>query len=298
MLDVSLFCLLLSVTTAHVVTPEQFGAVGDGKANDWAAIQKTMAACTNQTYCRIDFVNTYLTGPVVVSTSNTTLNITGNVFMLPKSTYDYPSGGSFMSNSGPIENIHVTGGGTIGNHETLFTTWWLCKLTGCFRPHLIKFTGVTGLRIDNLHLRNPANHFIELESCTNVRVDKMDIKAPNESPNSDGINFYGGHDQSFTNSVVHNGDDCVSVVPIGEFTDPCINGDPAQNACRGGNVVVHNVRCEGGHGIAIGGVRHGTVSNVTFSNMTATGGFGNTQGLYSPGGLRIKSYPKYVVPFF
>ena len=95
MLDVSLFCLLLSVTTAHVVTPEQFGAVGDGKANDWAAIQKTMAACTNQTYCRIDFVNTYLTGPVVVSTSNTTLNITGNVFMLPKSTYDYPSGGSF-----------------------------------------------------------------------------------------------------------------------------------------------------------------------------------------------------------
>ena len=56
-------------------------------------------------------------------------------------------------------------------------------------------------------------------------------------------------------------------------------------------MVVENVRCEGGHGIAIGGVRHGTVSNVTFRNMTATGGFGNTQGLYSPGGLRIKSYP-------
>ena len=33
---------------------------------------------------------------------------------------------------------------------------------------------------------------------------------------ADGINFYGGHDQMLSNSVITNGDDCVSVVPIGQ----------------------------------------------------------------------------------
>ena len=83
--------------------------------------------------------------------------------------------------------------------------------------------------MDNLHLRNPPNHFVKVDSCTNVRVNNMNMKAPHESPNSDGINFYGGQDQSLTNSLISNGDDCVSVVPIGEGTDACINGDPAQH---------------------------------------------------------------------
>ena len=288
----STLLLLTTTTTAYVTTPEHFGAVGDGKTNDWHPIQQALASCTNTTdhYCRIDFTQTYMSGPLQLATSNTTLNVTGNLLMLPKDTYDYPHGLPFIGNAGTITNVRVTGGGTIGNH-ILPVKWWACKLTGCFRPHLITFRNVVGVRMDNLHLRNPPNHFVEMDSCTNVRVNNMNMKAPHESPNSDGINFYGGQDQSLTNSLISNGDDCVSVVPIGEGTDACANGDPAQPSCRGGNVRVRNVTCEGGHGIAIGGIRHGTVSNVTFENMTATGGFGNTQGLYSPGGIRIKSYP-------
>ena len=286
-----LFLLFLTTATAYITTPEAFGAVGDGKANDWKPIQLALASCTKSTdgYCRIDFTKTYLSGQVLIRTSNTTLNVTGSLLMLPKDTYGNPPG-AFVGNAGSITNVHLTGGGTIGNH-VLVWKWWACKVTGCYRPELIVFTQVVGVRIDNLHLRNPPNHFIEVVDCTNVRVNNMNIQAPNWSFNTDGINFYGGHDQSFTNSVVHNGDDCVSIVPIGENTNACKNGDPAQEGCRGGNVVVNNVRCEGGHGIAVGGIQHGTVSNVTFSNMTATGGFGDTQAIYSPGGIRIKSYP-------
>ena len=47
--------------------------------------------------------------------------------------------------------------------------------------------------------------------------------------------------------------------------------------------------CHHGHGLSIGGVRQGTIRNVTFENITATGGM--SQGIYSTGGLRIKSYP-------
>ena len=53
--------------------------------------------------------------------------------------------------------------------------------------------------------------------------------------------------------------------------------------------MVRNVTCHHGHGLSIGGVRQGTIKNVTFENITATGGL--SQGLYSTGGLRIKSYP-------
>lgn len=294
-ISATLLILQLYTTAAYITTPEKFGAVGDGKANDWEPIRNAVASCTSHPgeFCRIDFVHTYSSGPITINTSSVTLNITGSLLMLPKREYPTDSRTAFVSNAGAIHDVQITGSGTVGNHAiSNALAWWACKYTGCWRPHLIVFSGVTGVRIDGgLHLRNSPNHHIEVDQCSGVRVDDIDIKAPTESPNTDGINFYGGRDQSFTNSVVHNGDDCVSVVPIGEFSDPCVNGDPAQEACRGGNVIVHNVRCEGSHGIAIGGVRHGTVSNVTFSNMTATGGFGNTQGLYSPGGLRIKSYP-------
>ena len=83
-----------------------------------------------------------------------------------------------------------------------------------------------------------------------------------------------------------------SKVPINLGSPECTDGPtPDVGMCSGGNVIVHNLTCIGSHGIAVGGIRHGDVKNVTFSNITATGVPFDTQGKYSPGGLRIKSYP-------
>ena len=55
---------------------------------------------------------------------------------------------------------------------------------------------------------------------------------------------------------------------------------------------MRNFTCNGGHGLSIGGIRHGTVSNVTFSHITATGGQpGSTQNEEAGGGCRVKSRP-------
>ena len=119
--------------------------------------------------------------------------------------------------------------------------------------------------------------------CTNVRVKELIATAPNNSPNTDGMNFYGGHDQSIVDSVRHhsplpgqhqhnnlpnaeaplswavqvitNGDDCISVVPTGDPATPRCVLHPEQ--CAGGDLIVHNVTCKGGHGFSIGSVRHG-----------------------------------------
>jgi len=291
------------VEQEFVTTPEQFGAVGDGKANDAAPILSAIAACSTQAIpCRVFLASKYLSGPIVLNRSFITLDIRGSLSMLPKHEYPGDHSQPFISNGLGNESackivgagyrvclsdIEITGGGTISS--TFALSWWACKYTGCNRPHLVALRSIHGLRINNIMLRDAPNHHIETDSCVNVRIDKIRVSAPNVSPNTDGVNFYGGFDQMLSNSIITNGDDCVSVVPIGlDHQDWCA-GKPETLACRGGNVVVRNVSCLGGHGVSIGGVRHGTVANVTFENMTATGG--PTQGTYSTGGLRVKSYP-------
>jgi polygalacturonase len=124
-------------------------------------------------------------------------------------------------------------------------------------------------------------------------LDRL-VVAPHSSPNTDGINIYGGFDTVLEGPVVDNGDDCVSVVPVGENIGGgnfCFK-DPGNVACSGGHTAIHNFTCNGGHGLSIGGVRHGTVSNATLSNTTVTGGqAGSTQDEEAGGGCRIKSRP-------
>ena len=38
-----------------VTTPESHGAVGDGKANDWAPVQAALAACVGHPSCKVIF---------------------------------------------------------------------------------------------------------------------------------------------------------------------------------------------------------------------------------------------------
>lgn len=103
-------------------TPEQFGAVGDGKANDWEPLKSAFAACASadlkpRQRCRILLEKDYLTAPLVISSSYTTLEITGSLAMLPHEEMcklvncgDDPSKGdvpgAFISNyAGDCENV-------------------------------------------------------------------------------------------------------------------------------------------------------------------------------------------------
>ena len=147
------------------------------------------------------------------------------------------------------------------------------------------------------------------------RVSGLTMDAPFLSPNSDGLNFYGGFDSVFENvrltpdptpalsltllrarsqSVVTNGDDCATVVPVNEYMDICSDPevDPSDVRCGGGHAVLRNLTCNGGHGLSVGGVRHGSVRNVTFENITATGGQrGSTQDEAAGGGCRSTFNP-------
>ena len=58
--------LVSASATEVVVTPEDFGAIGDGKANDWAPIEQALARCSTIVYgnstarsCRVRFSKSY-----------------------------------------------------------------------------------------------------------------------------------------------------------------------------------------------------------------------------------------------
>ena len=74
-----LFLLSCIITNAiivghayNILRPENFGAIGDGKANDWHAIQKTLDTCGDANYstnCTVLFEKSYLTGYIVIKSN-------------------------------------------------------------------------------------------------------------------------------------------------------------------------------------------------------------------------------------
>ena len=77
----------------YVTTPEAFGAKGDAKANDWQPIKSALASCVaaeaQNRSCRVLFRSSYRTGPIVVNTSRTTLDVApgATLSMLPRHQY-------------------------------------------------------------------------------------------------------------------------------------------------------------------------------------------------------------------
>ena len=320
-----MFALLLVTATARttelVVTPETFGAAGDGVENDWLPIKEALAVCASQSQaCRVVFNHSYLSGPLVINSSGTTLEINGHLAMLPKQKYCEVASCSapFITNApgadscrtitpvgAPeggykvcLRDIRMTGGGTVSSGGDVLHgwAWWGCDrpipLPNCQRPGLLSLSEIEGLTVDNLTLLNSPNHNLRLEGIVGARIQRLRVSAPYLSPNTDGVNFFGGWDQLMEDATLDNGDDCISVVPVGENLEHCVTASATDPLCTGGHVVVRNITCNGGHGISIGGVRHGNVRNVTFENIIATGGqFGSTQDEEAGGGCRIKARP-------
>ena len=160
-----------------VVTPEHFGAIGDGKANDWLPIRTALAACYAVVYndtapqpCRVLFSKSYLSGPLTINSSRTTLDVAvgATLRMLPRPDYEIAcpqTGCTFISTSPSpdkpskegcrtvypnphapangykvcLSDITLTGGGTVDGGSTWDpSSWWLCARLDlpCWRPKM------------------------------------------------------------------------------------------------------------------------------------------------------------------
>ncbi|KAG7618144.1 Pectin lyase fold/virulence factor [Arabidopsis thaliana x Arabidopsis arenosa] len=166
-----------------------------------------------------------------------------------------------------VEGLVINGSGVLNPHGE---AWWK-SVSLSKRPTTISFASCMDIVYNGLHhINSPRNH-ISIYGCTNATLSNLDISAPEDSPNTDGINICLSHRIQILDSSIQTGDDCVAIT-----------------GGRGGSsdINITGVACGPGHGISIGSLgkdneRDDIVENVNVRSCSFTG----TQN-----GARIKTW--------
>ncbi|XP_073224939.1 probable polygalacturonase At3g15720 [Cicer arietinum] len=121
----------------------------------------------------------------------------------------------------------------------------------------LKFTECQNLTVFNsTHLNSPKNH-ISIHSCKNATIYNLQIIAPEDSPNTDGIDISTSTNIQIMNSTIETGDDCIAINVGSSYIN------------------ITNIFCGPGHGISVGslgkGENYDAVEEVYVKNCTFTG---------------------------
>ncbi|GFP95501.1 exopolygalacturonase [Phtheirospermum japonicum] len=168
-----------------------------------------------------------------------------------------------------VDGLTIYGNGTFdGNGASA----WSCKggcgqrPSGYFRQS-IKISEVKNLNVTGISSLNSKQFHFHIVLCDNVNVNNVNIRAPGDSPNTDGIHVSRCSNVSIKNSRISTGDDCISM------------GDGNRN------ITIETILCGPGHGISIGSLGkyedEKDVTGITVKNCTL---------INTTNGLRIKTW--------
>ncbi|KAL2335705.1 hypothetical protein Fmac_016918 [Flemingia macrophylla] len=238
-----------------------FGAKGDGHADDTKAFEEAWAAA-----CKVE-------GSTMVVPS-------GSVFLVKPISFSGPN-----CEANIVFQITIKGKGVIDGQGSV---WWNDSPTfnptevveeklPSTKPTALRFYGSDGVTVTGITIQNSQQTHLKFDSCKTVQVFDISVSSPGDSPNTDGIHLQNSQAVVIYSSTLACGDDCISV----------------QTGCS--DIYVHNVNCGPGHGISIGSlgkentkacVRNVTVRDVTIQNSltgvrikTWQGGSGSVQNI-------------------
>ncbi|KAK1560667.1 hypothetical protein Q3G72_029468 [Acer saccharum] len=268
---------------ANVFDVRKFGAIGDGLTDDTEAFKMAWDSACQEEDSAVLLVP-YGSSFMIQSTIFTGPCQGGLVFQVD---------GTLMPPDGPdswaqknskrqwlvfyrVKQMSLQGGGVIDGRGQ---KWWdlPCKphkgingttLPGpCDSPIAIRFFMSSNLTVQGIRVKDSPQFNFRFDNCKNVHVESIHITAPPLSPNTDGIHIENANDVKIYNSVISNGDDCVSI----------------GSGCY--DVDIRNITCGPGHGISIGSLgNHNSkacVSNITVRDSVIKS---------SNNGVRIKTW--------
>jgi len=285
---------------------EDFGAVGDGKTLNTKAIQNAIDFCAKAGGGMVYVpAGEFMTGPVFLK-SNINFHISEGAILLGDTIISrYPgiqgrwegierkTYASILTGHG-LENISITGRGTI---DARGRVWWDAFLKTKEirekhgikerepdnppeaplkwpRPRVINLFNCKDVLIRDITIKNSPSWTVHPVYCTNVTVDNVTVFNPDDSPNTDGINFDSSKDSKIVNCYIDVGDDCITL-------KSGYNSDGRRVGVSCENIVIANCVMVHGHGgVVIGSEMSGDVRNVTINNCV----FDQTHR-----GLRIKT---------
>ncbi|XP_065871930.1 polygalacturonase [Euphorbia lathyris] len=263
-------------TSSKMVNVDDFGAKADGIIDDSEAFEKAWKeACSSQTSVTLIVPNNkiYHLKPLTFSgpccQSDIIFKIHGTVKASNKME-DYGEDTRHWIVFHNVQNLRVKGGGIINGNGR---TWWInsCKFDKTkpckHAPTAVTFYECKNVIVSNLWLKNAQQMHISIQKCVNVRILKLKVTAPENSPNTDGIHVTGTQNIRIRKCVIRTGDDCISIVSGSK------------------NVEATDISCGPGHGISIGSLGAGhseaQVSNVFVNRATFSG---------TTNGVRIKTW--------
>ncbi|CAI7568512.1 unnamed protein product [Penicillium palitans] len=248
----------------------------DDSANVLTALKK----CNNGGKVIFDAGKTYTIGKALDMTflKHVDLEIQGHVQFSNDTDYwqanaftqVYQNATTFFQLGG--EDVNVYGEGTLdGNGQVWYDLYAEDALI--LRPILVGIIGLNGGTIGPLNLRYSPQWYHFVANSSNVLFDGIDISgfssSEHEAKNTDGWDLYRSTNIVIQNSVINNGDDCVSFKP--NVTD----------------ILVQNLHCNGSHGISVGSLGQypgevDIVQNVLVYNISM---------FNASDGARIKVWP-------
>ncbi|KAJ7118780.1 pectin lyase fold/virulence factor [Mycena epipterygia] len=169
------------------------------------------------------------------------------------------------------KNIVLDGGGTL---DGAGQAWYdaFASNSSLLRPITMTLFQATNVLVQNIKMINSPEWFNLVNEGKNVTFDNIHINAVSTSShgpsNTDGWDIYRSDQVTLKNSIINNGDDCVSFKP------------------NSTNIIVSNLNCNGSHGISVGSLGQfagmfDIVENVTSTNIRMS----NAQN-----GARIKAW--------
>ncbi len=264
-----------------------YGAVGDGKTLNTAAIQKAIDDCASKNGGTVLLEDgTYMTGSIVLR-SNVNLHIEQNAVLLGSPNCgDYPekqnlkhvisenlprTRNASMIFAEECENISITGMGKSDCNGTRFvrekqgewTGWRFERIDAPTPPRVVFFAGCRNIKIEDITMLNqPSGWSYWIHDCDYVVFDKCKILAEVRYPNNDGIHINSSRNVTVSNCDIVTGDDCIVV--------RANNRSLAENkVCEKVTVTNCNLTSYSG-GIRIGWISDGVIKNCTFSNLVMT----------------------------
>jgi polygalacturonase len=256
-----------------IFNPRQFGATGDGKTLDSAAVNAAITACT-QNGGGMVYVSpgNYLCGTVVLK-SNVTLYLEAGATILgSKNVKDYAP--KHLIYAKDAENVTLAGPGKVDgqgpsywvkkSHEPITEDRkWTAAIHEDWgfneRPSpMIELVNVTNLRISGIRIENAPGWTFRPYNCTNVAIQGVAIKNPVYGPNNDGMDITGCQNLMISDCIIDTGDDAICLKSEDDEKMPCRLTK---------NIVVTNCLITGCcNGFKIGTKTENGFENITFSN--------------------------------
>jgi len=169
------------------------------------------------------------------------------------------------------KNIVLDGGGTL---DGAGQAWYdaFASNSSLLRPITMTLFQATNVLVQNINMINSPEWFNLVNEGKNVTFDNIHLNAVSTSShgpsNTDGWDIYRSDQVTLKNSIINNGDDCVSFKP------------------NSTNIIVSNLNCNGSHGISVGSLGQFAGMFDIVENVTAT----NIRMSNAQNGARIKAW--------